>query len=301
MGGLLREAERLARSMLTVLVLGPTGSGKELLAREIHRRSGRRGALVAVNCAALAEGVLESELFGHVRGAFTGAVRDRAGAVAAADGGTLFLDEVADLAPRLQSMLLRVLQEKEIPRVGCDRHPQVDVRFVAATNRSLEALARAGAFREDLLYRLQGCVLGLPPLEARRHEFSYLTPRLVERLARAQRREPPALEPGLPQALSRLSWPGNVRQFLHTLERAMLRCGPGPLAPAHFPELAAPPEASGTWSEATRAFQRRLLLDTLAAQRFQVTATAAALGLARPALYAAARRLGVDLAAERRR
>jgi DNA-binding NtrC family response regulator len=301
MAAVLRELARVARSRLSVLLSGPSGCGKELAARELHRLSGRSGPLVPVNCSAFAESLLESELFGHVKGAYTGALRDRRGAVECAEGGTLFLDEVADMAPRLQALLLRVLQEREVRRLGAERALQVDVRFLAATHRPLDALAEAGAFRHDLLYRLQGAVLALPALCERRHEFPFLVPRLVARVSRENGQAAPALRPGLSQALARLPWPGNFRELLHAIERALLRCGPGPLEAAHFPELDAPPAAGGTWAEATRGFQRRLLLETLERHRFQVAETARALGLARPALYAAARRLGLDLAQERGR
>ncbi len=299
MGSLLRELDRVAPSSLPVLILGPTGSGKELAARELHQRSGRTGALVAVNCSAFAEGLLESELFGHVKGAFTGAHQDRRGAIEMARGGTLFLDEVADLSPRLQSLLLRVIQEREIRRVGSDHAIRVDVRFAAATHRPLDDLAATGGFRRDLLFRLQGAVLRLPPLAARRHEFPFLVPRLVARVAEAARSPVPALAPGLAEALARHPWPGNVRELMHALERALLRCEEGLLKSRHFPELDQPDLTTGTWTEGTRAFQRRLLLDTLRATHFQATEAARTLGLARPALYTAAKRLGVDLVAER--
>ena len=299
MASVLRELDRVAPSELPVLILGPTGSGKELAARELHQRSGRSGPLVAVNCSAFAEGLLESELFGHVKGAFTGAHQDRRGAIEAARGGTLFLDEVADLSPRLQSLLLRVLQEHEIRRVGSDHSIRVDVRFAAATHRAMEELIVSGAFRRDLLFRLQGAVLRLPPLSARRQEFPYLVPRLVLRAAAACRKPVPALAPGLPQALARRPWPGNVRELLHALERAILRCEEGLLRPRDFPELDEPEAQEGTWEEATRAFQRRFLLETLRNTSFQATEAARTLGLARPALYAAAKRLGIDLVAER--
>ncbi len=301
MAGLLRELDRVAASDLPVLVLGPTGSGKELAVRELHQRSGRPGPLVAVNCSAFAEGLLESELFGHVKGAFTGAHQDRRGAIEMARGGTLFLDEVADLSPRLQSLLLRVIQEREVRRVGSDHAVRVDVRFAAATHRPLEELAADGTFRRDLLFRLQGAVLRLPPLSARRHEFPHLVPRLLPRAAEAVRRPVPALAPGLAEALARRPWPGHVRELLHALERALLRCEDGILRPRHFPELSQPETREGGWEDATRAFQRQLLLETLRSTGFQATEAARLLGLARPALYAAARRLGVDLLAERAR
>jgi two-component system response regulator GlrR len=301
MASVLQELARVAGSRLPVLLCGPSGSGKELAARELHRLSGRGGPLVPVNCSAFAESLMESELFGHVKGAYTGALRDRKGAVESAQGGTLFLDEVADLSPRLQSMFLRVLQEREVKRVGAERSQRVDVRFLAASHRPLDALAAAGAFRQDLLYRLQGAVLTLPGLAERRHEFPYLVPRLVARVAEESGHPAPPVQAGLAQALARLPWPGNFRQLLHAIERAMLRCGEGPLEAGHFPELRQAPAPQRGWLEATREFQRRLLVETLRRCGFQVAEAARELGLARPALYATARRLGLDLAAERDR
>ncbi len=299
MASLLRELNRVAPSELSLLILGPTGSGKELAAREIHRLSGRPGQLVPVNCSALAESLLESELFGHVKGAFTGADHERRGAIESADKGTLFLDEVADLSPRLQSLFLRVLQEREVRRVGSDRAIHVDVRFLAATHRSLEELAASGAFRRDLLYRLQGSTLRLPSLGQRRHEFPYLIPRLIAQITQEAKAPFPEVAPGLAQALSRLPWPGNFRELRHALERALLRCGSGPLKPEHFPELQAPILRNRTWEQATREFQRQFLLDTLRQHRFQVSEAALSLGITRPALYVAAKRMGLDLVSER--
>ncbi len=301
MASILRELARVAPSRLTILLLGPSGSGKELAAREAHRLSGRPGPLVPVNGSAFAESLMESELFGHVKGAFTGALRDRRGAIEAAEGGTLFLDEVADLSPRLQCLFLRVLQEREVRRVGAEKGRRVDVRFLAATHRPLEVLAAGGTFRQDLLYRLQGAVLTLPSLGERRHEFPYLVPRLVGQLALENGVPAPPLQPGLAQALGGLDWPGNVRELLHALERALLRCGPGPLEARHFPELERPSGPPRPWLAATREFQRGLLLETLRRHRFRVAEAARALGLARPALYAVARRLGLELDQERAR
>lgn len=299
LASVLRELVRVAPSELPVLILGPTGSGKELCAREIHQRSGRQGSLVPVNCSAFAEGVLESELFGHVKGAFTSADRDRRGAIEMADKGTLFLDEVADMSARSQSMFLRVLQEREVRRVGSERAHKVDVRFLAATHKSLDQLIAQGTFRRDLLFRLQGTVLTLPSLRERRHEFPYLLPRLVHQIATQNRRETPAIAPGLAQSLSRLPWPGNFRELRHAIERALLRCEEGLLKAEHFPELQIPVVQERGWTEATHTFQRKLLLDTLQQHRFHAAETARTLGLTRPALYLAAKRLGLDLVKER--
>lgn len=298
MATLLRELARIAPSSLPVLILGSTGSGKELVAQTLHRLSGRSGPLVPVNVSAFVETLLESELFGHVKGAFTGADKDRRGAIECAEGGTLFLDEVADLSPRLQSMLLRVLQDRQVRRVGSERSRHIDVRFLAATHKPLPQMAASGLFRRDLLFRLQGATLELPSLQARRHEFPYLVPRLVAQLARENRLPCPELASGLPQALARLPWPGNVRELRHSLQRALLRCDSGTLQTRHFPELEAPAPLR-TWDEATREFQKKLLLNTLRAHHFQITESAAALGISRPALYQASKRLGLDLVAER--
>ena len=294
MVSVLGDLARVAPTRLPVLILGPSGSGKELAARELHRLSGRGGALVAVNSSAFAEHLTDSELFGHVRGAYTGAVRDRKGAVETAQGGTLFLDEVAELSPRLQVLLLRVLQEREVRRVGEDRCRAVDVRFVAATHRPLERLTAQGGFRQDLLFRLQGASVTLPGLAQRRHEFPYLVPRLVAQVAAETGRPAPELEPGLIPALAALPWPGNFRQLLHSLERDLLRCGAA-LGRSHFPELAEAPGAGPTWAEATRSFQRGLLEETLRRHGYRMADAARELGLTRPALYATARRLGVAL------
>jgi DNA-binding NtrC family response regulator len=301
MAAVLAELGRVAPTRLPVLLLGPSGCGKEVAARELHRQSGRNGPLVPVNCSAFAESLLESELFGHVRGAFTGALRERRGTIAAAGSGTLFLDEVAELSPRLQALLLRVLEQREVRPLGGDQWRPVEVRFIAATHRSLEELVARGSFRQDLLFRLQGVVLTLPALAERRHEFPFLLPRLLARICEEIGRIQPGLGPELIPRLAALPWPGNFRQLLHSLERALLRCHAGPLEPRHFPELAGgaqPPAA--TWVEATHLFQRDLLLRTLRAHGFRVKDAARELGLARPALYGAARRLGIDLDAERR-
>jgi transcriptional regulator with AAA-type ATPase domain len=300
MASVLAELVRVAPSELPVLILGPTGSGKELTAHEIHERSGRKGPFRPINCSEYAETLLESELFGHMKGSFTGADRDRKGAIECAEGGTLFLDEVADLTPRLQSLFLRVLQEKEIRRVGSERVHRVDVRFLAATHRSLEQMVASGAFRRDLYYRLKGVVITLPSLRERRHEFPYLIPRLTLRLVKEGGLQPPGLAPGLPLALARHPWPGNFRELCHAIESALLRCTDGVLKAVHFPELDAPPGHEQGWNEATQGFQRNLLIHTLKQHRFQITEAAQCLGITRPALYTAARRLGLDLLAERK-
>jgi DNA-binding NtrC family response regulator len=299
MATLLNELDCVAPSLLSVLILGPTGSGKELVAREVHTRSKRRGPFIPVNCAEFSETLMESELFGHTKGAFTGADRDRRGAIEQAEGGTLFLDEVADLSPRLQSLFLRVLQEREIRRVGSERIHKVDVRFLAATHRDLEQLIATGRFRRDLHYRLKGVVLHVPSLHERRHEFPFLVPRLVARIAREAGLECPELSPGLVAALAQSDWPGNIRELRHAIERALLKCKQGSLKVSHFLELTSPASLSLTWATATKTYQRSFLLTELRANDFQITSSAAKLGLTRQSLYATARRLGLDIAREK--
>ena len=215
---------RVAPTDTTVLIVGETGTGKELAARAVHELSPRRrGPFVAVNCAALGEGVLESELFGHVRGAFTGALRDRAGLFEAAGSGTIFLDEVGEISMALQQRLLRVLQEREVMRVGASHASKIDVRIVAATNRDLHALVGEGRFREDLLYRLAVFPLMLPPLRERRADIPLLAMHaLTDLRTRAPGREALSCSPFAMRLLRDYGWPGNVRQLFSVLEAAAI-------------------------------------------------------------------------------
>ncbi len=224
MRALLREAERVAPFDAPVLIEGETGSGKELLARFVHDRSARRGRpLVAVNCAAIPDELLEAEFFGHARGAFTGAAASRPGLVEAADGGALFLDEVGELSPRAQSLLLRVLQEREYRRVGEVRLRRSDFRLIAATHRHLGERAAAGEFRADLFYRLCVVRLELPPLRERRDELGAIAEALLARLARRFRVPPPRLSGEALATLAGREWPGNIRELESSLAGAILR------------------------------------------------------------------------------
>ena len=217
--GMLDVVVRAARVTSPVVVVGESGTGKELVARALHDAGPRRDRpFVAINCGAMPEHLLESELFGHVRGAFTGADRDRRGLFEVADGGTLFLDEIADTGPAMQAKLLRVLQDGSFRRVGDDRARQVDVRVVAATQRSLADLAAAGAFRDDLRYRLEVITVRVPPLRARVADLPLLVEHLLARLAPDG---PPALTRGAWRALSAHGWPGNVRELENALARAV--------------------------------------------------------------------------------
>jgi len=219
-------AERAASSTASVLLLGETGAGKEILAETIHRASSRRDQpLLRLNCAALSEPLLESELFGHERGSFSGAVQAKPGLLETADGGTVFLDEVGELPLPLQAKLLRVLEDGEVLRVGGLKSRRIDVRFIAATNRNLQEASRVGAFRSDLYYRLNGISLVIPPLRERRTEIAALAARFVDDLARRQDQHPPRLSIDAVAALEAYTWPGNVRELRNVIQRALIVCG----------------------------------------------------------------------------
>lgn len=220
--------DRAAESLATILIAGESGTGKTVLARAIHARSRRaEKPFVTVSCPCLNRELLESELFGHVHGAFTGAVRDTWGKVAAAEGGTLFLDEVGDLPPALQPKLLRLLQEREYERVGDTKVHTADVRIIAASNRDLKGLVEAGQFREDLYYRLNVIALDLPPLRSRRADILPLAQLFLAEIAQGTGRPAPELSADAAQLLERQSWPGNLRELHNCLERAaVLHHGP---------------------------------------------------------------------------
>ncbi|GMV40230.1 MAG: hypothetical protein AMXMBFR64_19460 [Myxococcales bacterium] len=303
------ELEVIAASELTVLVTGETGVGKELVARTLHAGSRRsRQALVYVNCAALPESIAESELFGHVRGAFTGAVEDRAGKFELADGGTLFLDEVGELAPSIQAKLLRALQSGEIQRVGADRDVRVDVRVVAATNRELTVEVAAGRFRADLYHRLSVYPVRVPPLREREGDVALLAGLFLDR-ARVQLGLGSArLGRAAREALARYSWPGNVRELEHVIMRAALRASGGRrradalidvshlgldgAAPAPETPVAAPLVGLGL-ADATATFQRDLILRAVESSGGNWAEAARRLGLDRGNLHRTARRLGL--------
>jgi DNA-binding NtrC family response regulator len=285
---LLEQARRAASSSATVLLLGESGTGKEVLAREVHRSSERAaGPFVALNCAALPETLLESELFGHERGAFTGAESRRIGRIEAAHGGTLFLDEVGDASPAVQTRLLRVLQERCFERLGGRGSIEVDLRLIAATNRPLEQAVRAGQFREDLYYRLAVIALTLPPLRERPQDIEPLARAFVAEFAAEVKRPQLALAPAALDCLRRHTWPGNVRELRNAVERAVVLCAGERLEPEDLP-----PEVAGLQSCEDSAggehfhgqvehFRRQVLSEALAAHGGNQTAAARALGLQR--------------------
>jgi two-component system, NtrC family, response regulator HydG len=278
------------------LIEGESGSGKELVARAIHARGPRRARrFCAVNCAALTDDLLEAELFGHARGAFTGAVAERPGLFEEADQGTIFLDEAGELTPRAQAKLLRVLQEGEVRRVGENMPRKVDARVVAATNRSLEEDARAGRFRADLRFRLDVIRIAIPPLRERPDEVPWLVQRLwAEAAARVGTRA--TLGDDVVAALARYDWPGNVRELqnviaslaVHGPRRGRL---PASLLPAHIAGAAAH-TASG-FDEAKLDFERRFIRAALARAGGRKTTAAAQLGVSRQGLTKIIKRLGI--------
>src|SRR5436305_1662531 len=223
----MREVFRLTRmaapTNASVLLIGETGTGKEVIARALHKRSHRAsGPYIRVNCGALHENLLESELFGHVKGAFTGAVENKTGRFEAAHGGTIFLDEISSMSAKLQVKLLRVLQEREFERVGDSKTIRVDIRVVAATNESLEDEIEAGRFREDLYYRLNVVPIPLPPLRERRDDIVPLAQFFLRRYGEITRRDAPELTSDITQALMAYDWPGNVRELENTIERLVV-------------------------------------------------------------------------------
>jgi len=273
-------ARKAASSDAPVLLRGESGTGKSVLARWIHSLSPRsRQPFVVVNCPTLSEELLTSELFGHAKGSFTGAVRDQPGRVEGAEGGTLFLDEIGDISPSLQAKLLRFIEEKEFERLGENKTRRANVRTVAATNRDLAEHVRKGLFREDLLYRLNVIDLQLPPLRERPADILRLTRRFLSFFAKSARRQPPELSDAAADVLTAYSWPGNVRELRNTIERAVILWPAQIIEPEAFPphisarqRAADPPQVGGDFSldviereHITRVIARTATLDEAAA------------------------------------
>jgi DNA-binding NtrC family response regulator len=301
-------ADRVAPADSTVLILGESGTGKDLLGQEIHARSPRAGkAYVAVNCAALPETLIESELFGYERGAFTGAAQQKKGKFELASGGTLFLDEIGDMNPVTQSKVLRALENRTIERLGGTQTIPVDVRVISATHRNLHSEIRAGKFREDLFYRLRVVTIELPPLRAHKEDIAVLAEAFLrmhsERLGRTARLSREAMT-----ALERYDWPGNVRELKNALERSLVLCRGEEIGVEDLPGEVARGEAlpgkstgdvqdSGfgerDFREAKRKFEVAYLRKQLADHRWNVSRTAATIGLHRQSLQEKLRELGI--------
>jgi transcriptional regulator with PAS, ATPase and Fis domain len=295
----LADVRSLATSALSIILTGETGTGKEVLARAIHAASGRSGQFVAVNCAAIASSLLETELFGYRRGAFSGANEDRLGLLRAADHGTIFFDEIAELAPPAQAALLRAIQEREVLPVGSTAPVKVDVRVLSATHASLEGLVEKGTFRADLLARLRGRTIALPPLRERPEDIGILVGALLERLAAGRAGRPPSFSSKAARALLRFPWPLNVRQLEKALEGAFVLATDGRIDVAHLPEDVA--EAGVPKAAVDRAVhlspEDRARRDEIAALLREhggnISAVARAMGKARVQLQRWIRRYGL--------
>jgi DNA-binding NtrC family response regulator len=285
---------RVSPSDANVLLTGENGTGKGLVARALHARSQRAArSLVTVNAGGLSEGVFESELFGHVRGAFTDARADRVGRFELADGGTLFLDEIANITPAMQSKLLRVLETGEFEPVGSSRTKKVNARILSATNADLPAEVAAGRFRQDLLFRLNTIEIPIPPLRARREDIPPLARLFLERHARRYRKTFRAFEEGAVRALMEHPWPGNVRELDHAVERAVLM-GEGPMVRAGDLALKAPGDSRPTLEALSlEEVEEFLIRKALERHGGNVSQAAAALGLSRSALYRRLQRHGL--------
>jgi DNA-binding NtrC family response regulator len=293
MQGVLRLMERVAPSDANALILGEHGSGKEVVARWIHAASERKGRpMVTVNVGGLSEGVFESELFGHLKGAFTDAKSDRVGRFELADGGTIFLDEIANVAPPQQAKLLRVLQTGEMERVGSSRTRRVDVRVLSATNADLRAEVTSGRFREDLLYRLNTIEIRVPPLRERREDVPLLAAQFLGRYAARYRKGLDGFQPEAMEALLRYPWPGNVRELDHTIERAVL-LAEGPRIRIADLSLPAPSGSVALEQMTLEDVERLLVQKAIARAGGNVSDAARMLGLSRSAMYRRMEKFGL--------
>ncbi|MEJ2079312.1 MAG: sigma 54-interacting transcriptional regulator [Acidobacteriota bacterium] len=295
----LQLIEQISSLRSTVLIQGESGTGKELIARAIHC-SGKRAAkpFVSVPCAALAETLLESELFGYEKGAFTGAGSQTKGKFELADGGTLVLDEIGDIPPKLQADLLRVLQERCFYRVGGNDEVVVDVRIIAATNRNLKAAVREGSFREDLFYRVNVIGIRLPPLRERREDIPLLARYFMERLTREMNRPVEDLSEGAVRLLMAHDWPGNVRELENAIERAIVVCRERLLGEEHFEFLQKRDRSQG-WSipehMTLKEIEKRAIVTTLERTGGNIKESAAILGIDRSTLYEKIKRYAIPV------
>ena len=299
---------RVARSQAPVHIFGESGTGKELVARLVHESGARGdGPFVAVNCGAIPTELMESELFGHKRGSFTGAVADKKGLVQAAEGGTLFLDEVADLPLHMQVKLLRVVQEKTVRPVGEAREETVDVRILSATHKNLAELVEQGRFREDLFYRINVIEMRVPPLRERPQDIPEIAEVILARLGRRMGVDPAVLDEGALQMLQAYPFPGNVRELENVLERALTLCAAGSISAEHIklramprlaveptaPSIAAEP-AGGALGEQLEDIERNAIMKALEQTRYNKTAAAKLLGMSFRALRYRIKKLGIE-------
>jgi two-component system nitrogen regulation response regulator NtrX len=301
MRALRKQIELVAPTDGRVLVYGESGTGKELVARAIHAQSRRAGApFVELNCAAIPEELIESELFGHVRGAFTGATSAKRGKFELADGATLFLDEIGDMSPRVQSKVLRVLEEQRFEPVGSTTSMRVDVRVLAATNKRLDAEIERGQFRADLFYRLNVIPFELPPLRERLEDLPLLVEHFNRKFSGAYKKRPKRFEPEALDAMQNYLWPGNVRELRNTVERVVIMHPHLKVTAADLPVFGGepPPEAVfkfSTFKDASEAHQREFIKRKLAEAEGNVSRAAELMGMDRSHLYRRMRTLGINV------
>ncbi len=299
--------DKVAQTDTTVLITGESGTGKELIAQAIHERSSRmNGPLIKINCAAIPETLMESELFGYEKGAFTGAVTSKPGRFELADGGTLFLDEIGEMSTEMQVKLLRVLQDKSFERVGGLRTIKVDVRLVAATNLDLEAAVKSGKFRADLYYRLNVVPISLPPLRSRPDDIPRLIAHFVKRFSERLKKNAPIINPEALELLTQFPWPGNVRQLENAIERLIVMSDGTPINPEHLPEEIIDYEEqrfldnqdnSGSLKDivkdATRRIEKKAIEEALVETSNNVTQAARRLNISRKGLQLKMKELGL--------
>ena len=292
--------DRVRNSDIPVFISGESGTGKEIIARLIHQKGrSKKGKFIAINCGAIPDQLLESELFGYLRGAFTGAVRDRPGLIEEANRGTFFLDEIGDLSPPLQAKLLRVLQEKEIRRIGENRTRFVDARFISATNKNIEEEVNKGRFREDLYYRLKIVSIDIPPLRERKEDFLCILNHLVERYCRKMERERVYLSPRTMQLLQNYAWPGNVRELQNEIQKCLLLCGEDNLIKEEHlsSKILGQKEKDSSSSVdyfcAKAEFEKKFLNEALTRSNYNRTKTAEEIGLSRQGLFKLMKKHGI--------
>ena len=302
------QVERVAASETRVCILGETGTGKELVARTLHERSPRAGGpFVTLNCAAVPADLIESELFGHEKGSFTGATGRHLGKFEQAQHGTIFLDEIGDMPLTMQAKLLRVLEEGEVERIGGERAISVDVRVVVATHRDLEAQVRDGKFRQDLFHRVYVFPLRLPPLRERREDIPSLIAHFARQVSATNGWKPTRFTPDAIAAMQDQPWPGNVRELRNVVERLMLLATSNEVTsktvtmafPASVAAADLSPSVSGPLADRVRSFEKQTILSELKRNHYQISNTARALGLKRSHLYKKAEQVGIDLKAVR--
>lgn len=297
---ILRFIDSVKNNDIPVFISGESGTGKEVVAKTIHSSGSRKShPFVAINCGAIPDHLLESELFGYARGAFTGAMRDKPGLIEEASQGTFFLDEIGDLTPSLQAKLLRVIQEREIRRVGENRTRRINVRFISATNKNIETEVQEGRFREDLYYRLNIVSVDLPPLRRRREDIPGLVTHLVEKYCRKMERERAYFAPAALQLLLDYSWPGNVRELQNEIQRCLIICGGGSLIKESYlsekirknnRETVIPMQ---DYFHAKAEFEKKFLNEALARSDYNRTRTAEEIGLSRQGLFKLMKKHGI--------